>query len=67
MVIPVAIRRELSLAPGAILAARVEDGRLILEPREVVLSRLRGRFRAVEANLADELIDDRREEARRSS
>jgi AbrB family looped-hinge helix DNA binding protein len=69
LVIPAAIRRELGLAPGAILAARVEDGRLVLEPREVVLTRLRRRFQKVTAgvSLADELIDERRKEARRES
>jgi AbrB family looped-hinge helix DNA binding protein len=69
LVIPAAIRRQLGVAPGAILAARVEDGRLVLEPREVVLSRLRERFQRVTAgvSLADELIDERRKEARRES
>jgi AbrB family looped-hinge helix DNA binding protein len=69
LVIPAAIRRELGLAPGAVLAARVEDGRLVLEPREVALSRLRGRFQTVTASvsLADELIDERRKEARREA
>jgi AbrB family looped-hinge helix DNA binding protein len=69
VVIPAAIRRELGLAPGAVLAARVEDGRLVLEPSGVVLARLRRRFNKVSpgVSLADELIDERRKEARRDS
>lgn len=65
--IPADVRRELGIAEGAVLAASTEEGRLILEPREEVLARVRRRFRGVAdgVSLADELIADRREEARR--
>jgi hypothetical protein len=45
----------------------VEDGRIVLEKREQVLARLRRRFEKVpgEVSLANELISERREEARR--
>ena len=69
VVIPAAIRRQMELRPGVVLAARVEEGRLVLEPREAVLARARRRFDRVPSrvSLADELISDRREEARRES
>ena len=65
--IPAEVRRELGIAEGAVLAVTTDEGRVILEPREEVLARLRGRFRGVAdgVSLADELIADRREEARR--
>ena len=41
LVIPSDIRRRLGIAPGDVLIAMVEDGRLVLEKRETVLQRLR--------------------------
>jgi AbrB family looped-hinge helix DNA binding protein len=69
IVIPARIRRELGLAEGTPLALRTEGGRLILEPREEVLRRLRGRYARVprKRRLSDELIRERRREARRES
>lgn len=45
--------------------ARIEEGRVVLERRQNVLRRVRGRFAAVpaEASLVDELISERREDA----
>lgn len=67
--IPAALRRALGIEPGDRLIARAEDDRLILERREAVVRRLRGRFREVAASgrgsVADELIAERRAEARR--
>ena len=65
--IPADLRRELGFPEGAVLVANCEDGRLVLESREEVLARLRRRFATVGkgASLSDELIADRREEARR--
>jgi AbrB family looped-hinge helix DNA binding protein len=67
IVIPSDIRRKLEIAPGDVLIARVEDGRLVLEKRETVLQRLRQRFAHIPpgVSLADELISERRAEARR--
>ena len=67
LVIPAEIRRELGISPGDVLLAVVEDERLVLEKREAVLRRLRRRFAHVEpgVSLADELIAERRSEARR--
>ena len=67
LVIPSDIRRKLGIAPGDVLVAMVEDGRLVLEKRETVLQRLRQRFAHIPpgVSLADELISERRAESRR--
>ncbi len=67
IVIPARLRRALGIGPGDALVARVEGGRLVLEPRGEVLARVRRRFGGVprEVDMADELISERREEARR--
>jgi AbrB family looped-hinge helix DNA binding protein len=69
LVVPAALRRELGLQPGERLLARVKDGALILEPRQVVERRLRDRFRQVDprVTLADALIEERRAEAMREA
>jgi AbrB family looped-hinge helix DNA binding protein len=65
IVIPVEVRRELNLDEGSVLSARVVDKKLVLEPRQALLERWRGRFKGVQAGVAlsDELIADRRAEA----
>jgi AbrB family looped-hinge helix DNA binding protein len=68
ILVPVELRRELSLAPGETLVVRVEDERLILESREAILRRVQDRFVGKiprNVSLADELIMDRRREAER--
>ena len=67
IVIPARVREKLGIVAGDELVARVEGGRLLLEKRENVLRRLRERFSAVPGgvSLADELVLERREEARR--
>jgi AbrB family looped-hinge helix DNA binding protein len=67
LVVPAPLRRRLDIEEGAVLLARAEDGRLVLEPRSAVLTRLRKRFEAVPADisLVDELLSARREEAAR--
>lgn len=67
VVVPRALRRALSLDPAQALVARVEEGQLIIETRENVLARLKGRFAKVprNVNLADELIAERRKEGDR--
>ena len=66
IVIPAALREELKIGSGQELVARVEDGRLVLERREDVVRRLKDRFAHVPAErvLSEELIAERREEAR---
>jgi AbrB family looped-hinge helix DNA binding protein len=67
IVIPSKIREEVGIEPGDELVARVEEGCLVLEKRQSVMRRMRGRFAGVsgERRLVDELIAERREEARR--
>ena len=69
VVIPAHLRRELGIHPGETLLARIEEGRLVLERPEQVLARLRERFALVppEVSLADELISQRKEEAKREA
>lgn len=67
LVIPSEIRRQLGISPGDVLVAVVEGERLVLEKREALLRRIRRRFAHVPAgvSLADEVIAERREEAKR--
>jgi len=57
------------MLPGETLVARVDDGRLVLETREHILARVRSWFAQVprDVSLVDELIAERREEARREA
>ena len=66
IVIPAHIREALDIRPGQDLIARVEDGRLVLETREQILARVRDTFANVPSgvSLVDELIAERRKEAR---
>jgi AbrB family looped-hinge helix DNA binding protein len=68
IVIPSELRHALGIVSGEKLVARVEDGRLILETKESITASLQKVFRdAVPegVSLADELIAERRAEARR--
>lgn len=67
LVIPAPARRALGLHAGDVLAVRVEADHLVLEHRAAVLARLRKQFASIPRNvsLVDELLADRREEARR--
>ena len=65
MVVPAPIRRALGFQPGEALVARVEDDHLVIEKPESVERRIRARFRqSAGRSLAEELIAERREEAR---
>jgi AbrB family looped-hinge helix DNA binding protein len=67
IVIPAPLRRIVGIHQGDTLVARLEGGRIVLEKREEVLGRVRRRFEKVprDTSLVDELIFERREEARR--
>jgi len=67
IVVPAELRRELGLDEGSTLSATTRGGRLILEPRSIVLERMRKRFADVppSTSLSRELIADRRDEAKR--
>ena len=67
LVIPAALRRSLGFEEGDTLVAREEAGRLVLEKPEMIKQRLKARFAQVpnDRSLVDELIAERREEAKR--
>jgi bifunctional DNA-binding transcriptional regulator/antitoxin component of YhaV-PrlF toxin-antitoxin module len=67
LVIPVALRRSLGFEQGDTLVAREEAGRLVLEKQETIKQRLKARFASVprDRSLVDELIAERREEAKK--
>ena len=67
VVIPAHIRRSLDIESGDTLIATVNDGQIVLEKPEKVLARLRTTFDGVpdEVSLADQLVAERREEAKK--
>jgi AbrB family looped-hinge helix DNA binding protein len=70
VVIPAEIRRELEIEPGETLMAHVESHRLVLERRGQILERLRNELRGARPkgrSAVDELIAERRAEARREA
>ncbi len=70
VVIPAELRRALHLEQGEVLVGRVVDESLVLERRATILARLQARFAGTvpqSVSLADDLIADRRDEARRES
>ena len=68
VVVPSPIRKALGFRSGETLVARVEDDRLVIEKPESVERRILDRFRKIrDRSLADELVAERREEARRES
>ena len=69
VVLPASIRRQLGLEEGAELLARVDGDGIVLEPRGAALRRLRAFFADVpsKTSLADELIAERRRDARREA
>ncbi len=68
IVIPASLRRAAGIKPGDSLTARLDEGRLVLERRADVVTRLRRRFaEASGVSLAEELLRERREEAWRNA
>ncbi|HEX2071832.1 MAG TPA: AbrB/MazE/SpoVT family DNA-binding domain-containing protein [Thermoleophilaceae bacterium] len=70
VVIPAEMRRALEIQPGETLMAHVEEDRLVIERREQILERLRGELRGTTpagTSMVDELIAERRAEARREA
>lgn len=69
IVIPAALRKALGLVQGNTLIARIENDQLVLEKPDNLLTRLKSRFASVPAKvrLADELIAQRRRDARKEN
>ena len=69
LVIPATLRRSLGLEGGDLLIVRLEAGRLVLEKPEAIKHRLKGRFSGLtkDISLADELLAECREEAKREA
>jgi AbrB family looped-hinge helix DNA binding protein len=67
LVIPAPLRKALNLKPGDRLIARQVGESLVMERREAIEKRLWGMFSQIpkEVSLVDELIAERRAEARR--
>jgi AbrB family looped-hinge helix DNA binding protein len=65
LVIPASLRKAMGLSPGDKLVARQVGDSIVLERREAVERRLKGRFADLpsDVSLADELIAERRREA----
>jgi AbrB family looped-hinge helix DNA binding protein len=65
LVIPASLRKSMGLNPGDKLVARQVGDSIVLERREAVERRLKGRFADLpsDVSLADELIAERRREA----
>lgn len=64
IVLPRELREQLGAEEGATYVAHVDDGRLILESRDAILRRLRGRARQLSGGpVVDELIAERRQDA----
>lgn len=67
VVLPAPIRHELGLVEGTELLARIDGNGIVLEPREAAVARLQALVRSsvpAGARLVDELLDERRSEAR---
>ena len=66
LVVPAPLRKALGFRPGDTLVARIEDGHLVIEKPEAVEQRLHDWFRKFEGrSLSEELIAERRDEARK--
>ncbi|MBA2515400.1 MAG: AbrB/MazE/SpoVT family DNA-binding domain-containing protein [Solirubrobacterales bacterium] len=67
IVIPAPLRRRLNLSEGDVLNIGVEGDQLVLLSRRAAAARLRGMLEhpATDVSVVDELIAERREEARR--
>ncbi len=63
IVIPTAIRKALNLQEGQRLLLRLENQSIIMEKPADIVKKLQARFRKIPVSLADELIQERRQEA----
>lgn len=69
IVIPANLRQQLAIQPGTQLIAWVEDGRLIMESKQQLWQTVHQACSLIpkESDLAQSLIDERRESARKEN
>ena len=67
VLIPAELRRAAGLAPGVRVSLRIEGETIVLTTAEAARHRLREMFSGVPGSLSDELIAERRDEARRDA
>lgn len=67
VVIPADIRRALGIGEGSELVALVDGEAVVLVPRSAIKRRLRSMFAEVGPSLSEELLAERREEARQDA
>ena len=67
IVIPAEIRRALGIGEGSELVALVEGEAVVLVPRSAIKRRLRSMFAGVESSMREELLAERRAEAKRDA
>lgn len=67
IVIPTAIRKALNLQEGQRLLLRLENQSIIMEKPADIVKKLQNRFHKIPVSLADELIQERRQEAVKES
>lgn len=65
--IPKAFRQRLGVGLGDDIVMRFEDDKLIIESRAALLARVQARYAGSDKSLVDELIAERREEAKRET
>jgi AbrB family looped-hinge helix DNA binding protein len=69
LVVPATLRRRLGIEAGDVLIASAQQDRLVLERRDAILSRVRQRLAVVpdDVSMVNELIAERRDEAKREN
>ena len=65
LVVPIDLQAVLSLQAGDTLIISIENNKLVLEKPVNVKQKLKNRFAALTASLADELIQERQQSAQR--
>lgn len=65
VVLPAEVRKVLGVQPGDMIVAWIEHGRVVLRSRDEVERELWAMFDGIPESLVDELIEERRAEARR--
>lgn len=63
IVIPTSMRKALGLQEGQRLLLRLENQCIIMEKPADIVQKLQSRFRKIPVSLADELIQERRQDA----